>query len=45
MQLIGKLVARTGATGLAVSCRFSGAADGLSPAASDAAYRVVQRGA
>jgi signal transduction histidine kinase len=44
MHLIGELVARAGATGLAVSCWFSGATDGLPPAASDAAHRVVQEG-
>jgi len=40
--LIGELVARAGATGLAVSCRFTGSAGGLPARASDAAYRVVQ---
>ena len=40
--LIGELVARAGATGLAVSCRFTGPAGGLPARASDAAYRVVQ---
>jgi signal transduction histidine kinase len=42
VQLIGELVARAGAAGLAVSCRFTGSADGLCDAAADAAYRVVQ---
>jgi signal transduction histidine kinase len=42
MRLIGELVTRAGAAGLAVSCRFSGSADGLAAAASDTAYRVVQ---
>lgn len=42
IQLIGELVARAGAAGLAVSCRFSGSADGLPAEAADAAYRVVQ---
>jgi signal transduction histidine kinase len=39
LRLIGELVTRASAAGLAVSCRFSGPAEGL-PA--DAAYRVVQ---
>jgi len=42
VRLIGELVTRAAAAGLAVSCRFSGSADGLGVAASDAAYRVVQ---
>jgi signal transduction histidine kinase len=42
MRLIGELVTRAAAAGLAVSCRFSGSPDGLPAAASDAAYRVVQ---
>jgi signal transduction histidine kinase len=42
IQLIGELVTRAGAAGLAVSCRFSGSAGGLPAQASDAAYRVVQ---
>ncbi len=42
VALIGELVARAAAAGLAVSCRFSGSADGLAAQASDAAYRVVQ---
>jgi signal transduction histidine kinase len=42
VRLIGELVARAGAAGLAVSCRFTGSADGLPAQASDAAYRVVQ---
>jgi len=42
LRLIGELVTRAAATGLAVSCRFSGSADGLGWRASDAAYRVVQ---
>ena len=33
---------RASAAGLAVSCRFSGSADGLPADAADAAYRVVQ---
>src|SRR6202044_1884917 len=40
--LIGELVARAGATGLAVSCRFTGSAGGLPARASEVAYRVVQ---
>jgi signal transduction histidine kinase len=42
VRLIGELVTRAGAAGLPVSCRFTGSADGLPDAASDAAYRVVQ---
>jgi signal transduction histidine kinase len=42
IRLVDELVARAGAAGLAVTCRFSGSADGLSQAASEAAYRVVQ---
>jgi signal transduction histidine kinase len=42
IQLIGELVTRAGTAGLAVSCRFTGSADGLPGAAADAAYRVVQ---
>jgi signal transduction histidine kinase len=42
LRLIGELVTRASAAGLAVSCRFSGSADGLRPDAADAAYRVVQ---
>jgi signal transduction histidine kinase len=42
LRLIGELVTRAAAAGLAVSCRFSGSADGLPAPASDAAYRVVQ---
>jgi signal transduction histidine kinase len=42
VRLIGELVTRAGAAGLAVSCRFTGSADGLPDAAADAAYRVVQ---
>jgi signal transduction histidine kinase len=44
IALVDELVARASATGLAISCRFSGSADGLSDEASDAAYRVVQEG-
>jgi len=42
VRMIGELVTRAGAAGLAVSCRFTGSADGLPDAAADAAYRVVQ---
>ncbi len=42
IRLIGELVARAGAAGLAVNCRFTGSTDGLAAQASDAAYRVVQ---
>ena len=42
LRLIGELVTRAAAAGLAVSCRFSGSSDGLPAPASDAAYRVVQ---
>jgi signal transduction histidine kinase len=42
VQMIGELVTRAAAAGLAVSCRFTGSADGLCDAAADAAYRVVQ---
>jgi signal transduction histidine kinase len=42
IRLIGELVARAGAAGLVVSCRFAGSTDGLSAQASGAAYRVVQ---
>jgi signal transduction histidine kinase len=42
VRLIGELVTRAGAAGLAVSCRFTGPADGLPDAAADTAYRVVQ---
>jgi signal transduction histidine kinase len=42
LAAVGELVRRAGATGLAVRCRFLGSGDGLTPAASQAAYRVVQ---
>jgi signal transduction histidine kinase len=42
LAMVGELVRRAGDTGLAVSCRFVGACDRLAPAASEAAYRVVQ---
>jgi signal transduction histidine kinase len=44
LQLAGELVHRASAAGLAVTCRFDGAWDGLAPSASEAAYRVVQEG-
>ena len=42
LQMVDELVRRAGATGLAVSCRLSGGWSELSPAVSEAAYRVVQ---
>jgi signal transduction histidine kinase len=42
LQMVGELVRRASGTGLAVSCRFEGSCDRLAPAASEAAYRVVQ---
>ena len=42
IRLIGELVARAGAAGLVVSCRFTGSTDGLSAQACGVAYRVVQ---
>jgi signal transduction histidine kinase len=42
LRLIGELVTRAAAAGLALSCRFSCSADDLPAPASDAAYRVVQ---
>jgi signal transduction histidine kinase len=42
IRLVDELVARAAAAGLAVTCRFTGSADGLSGQASEAAYRVVQ---
>jgi signal transduction histidine kinase len=42
LQMIDELVSRAVATGLQVSCQFSASFDDLSPAASQAAYRVVQ---
>jgi signal transduction histidine kinase len=42
IRLVDELVARAGAAGLSVSCRFTGRVDVLPKAASDAAYRVVQ---
>jgi signal transduction histidine kinase len=42
VRLIGELVARAGAAGLVVSCRFTGSTDGLSAQATGVAYRLVQ---
>jgi signal transduction histidine kinase len=42
LPMIGELVRQASVTGLAVSCRFQGRCDGLTPEASEAAYRVVQ---
>jgi signal transduction histidine kinase len=42
LPMVGELVRRASDTGLAVSCRFAGSCDRLAPAASEAAYRVVQ---
>jgi signal transduction histidine kinase len=42
LAMIDELVRRASDTGLSVSCRFVGRCDRLAPAASEAAYRVVQ---
>lgn len=42
LQMVDELVRRAATTGLRVSCHFTGACDELAPAASEAAYRVVQ---
>jgi signal transduction histidine kinase len=42
LAMVGELVRRASDTGLAVTCRFVGSCDRLAPAASEAAYRVVQ---
>jgi signal transduction histidine kinase len=42
IRLIGELVARAGAAGLAVSCRFSGPTGSVPAQVADAAYRIVQ---
>jgi signal transduction histidine kinase len=42
LDMVGELVRQASQAGLAVSCRFAGACDELAPAASGAAYRVVQ---
>ncbi len=42
LEMAGELVRQASVTGLAVSCRVQRPCDQLSPAASEAAYRVVQ---
>ena len=42
LPMVSELVRRASVTGLAVSCRFLASCDRLAPAASQAAYRVVQ---
>src|SRR5712692_1072086 len=42
MRLVDELVARASAAGLAVTCRFTGSFGGLSPGASETAYRLIQ---
>jgi signal transduction histidine kinase len=42
LAMVDELVRRASGSGLAVSCRFAGSGDRLAPAASEAAYRVVQ---
>jgi signal transduction histidine kinase len=42
LAMVDELVRRASGSGLAVSCRFAGRCDRLAPAASEAAYRVVQ---
>lgn len=42
LPMVSDLVRRASVTGLAVSCRFLASCDRLAPAASQAAYRVVQ---
>jgi signal transduction histidine kinase len=42
LPMVDELVRRASDTGLAVNCRFAGSCDRLAPAASEAAYRVVQ---
>jgi signal transduction histidine kinase len=42
LPMIGELVARASATGLAVTCHFLGNCDQMPAAASEAAYRLVQ---
>jgi signal transduction histidine kinase len=44
LAMVGELVRRASDTGLAVTCRFVGSCDRLAPAASEAAYRIVQEG-
>src|SRR5260370_27007854 len=42
MRLADELIARASAAGLAVTCRFAGSFEGLPPAASETAYRLIQ---
>lgn len=42
IRLIGELVTRAGAAGLAVTCRLSGSTGSMPAQAADAAYRIVQ---
>jgi signal transduction histidine kinase len=42
LEMADELVRRASVTGLAVSCRYLGRPDQLSPAASEAAYRLIQ---
>jgi len=44
LRMVDELVHRAAETGLRVSCHFAGSFDDLTPAASQAAYRVVQEG-
>lgn len=42
MRLVDELIARASAAGLAVTCRFAGSFEGLSPTVSETAYRLIQ---
>jgi signal transduction histidine kinase len=42
MRLVDEVVARASAAGLTVTCRFTGLFGGLSPAAAETAYRLIQ---
>jgi signal transduction histidine kinase len=44
LGLVQQLVAQAGATGIKITCRFEGSCDGLAPATSDVAFRIVQEG-
>jgi signal transduction histidine kinase len=44
VRIVEELVARAQASGLAISCRFSGDIDDLSAHGADTAYRIVQEG-